>query len=108
MKDPGIFLKHIMESILNIEEFSKGLDFAEFSANRMKQSAIIRELEVIGEAAKNLPPEFTAKHPDVPWTRIAGMRDKLIHHYFGLNLERVWEVLEKDLPELKPKIKRLL
>lgn len=80
MKDPKVFLEHIMQSIRYIEEFSEGLDFEKFADDRMHQNAIIRELEILGEATKSLPPEFTAKHSEIPWANIAGMRDKLIRH----------------------------
>ena len=107
-KDPVIFIKHILESIKNIESFSLGLSKSEFEENRMKQSAIIRELEIIGEAAKNLPVEFTAKHPHVEWNRIAGTRDKLAHHYFGVDLNVIWDIIKYDLPELKTKVQKIL
>jgi len=84
------------------------MTFEDFEEDKLRQNAIIRKLEIIGEAAKNLPPDFKKKHGEVSWQQMAGMRDKLIHHYFGLNLKRVWAVLEKDLPELKVKIQRLL
>ncbi|OIO21577.1 hypothetical protein COV61_02490 [Candidatus Micrarchaeota archaeon CG11_big_fil_rev_8_21_14_0_20_47_5] len=108
MKEGKIFLLHILDSIKNIYSFSEELTKEEFLKDRLRQSAIIRELEIIGEASKNLPKDFTGKYQDVNWTEIAGMRDKLIHHYFGLNLERVWKVVEDDLPVLEEKIKEIL
>lgn len=96
-KDPLIFIKHILESIKNIEIFSKGLSKTEFVSNRLKQSAIIREIEIIGEAVKNLPIDFTVKYPNLEWRKIAGARDKIIHHYFGIDLDTVWDIIKKDL-----------
>ncbi len=107
MTDPKIFLLHIEGSIRNIERFSEGLTYEKFKADRLHQSAIIRELEIIGEAAKNLPSDFKRKHHDIEWSKISGLRDVLIHHYFGVNLERVWEILGKDLPELKRKLEKI-
>jgi len=107
MKDDFIFLEHILESIRNIREFSKGLSKGEFTKSRLKQSAIIRELEIIGEASKNLSENFKKKHKIIEWKIIAGFRDKLIHHYFGIELERIWNVLKKDLPKLKEEIKKI-
>ena len=76
--------------------------------DRLRQNAIIRELEVIEEAAQNIPENFRAFHPDIAWKQIAGMRDKLIHHYFGINLNIIWDVLKADLPELKKKMQEIL
>ena len=70
--------------------------------------AVIRRLEIMGEAAKNIPEDFRNKYCEVPWKQIAGMRDVLIHGYFGVNLERVWIVVERDLPDLKQKISKIL
>ena len=72
------------------------------------QDAVIRRLEIIGEATKNIPEEFTKKHSEVPWSGIAKMRDKLIHKYFGVDLDLTWDVLKDDLPSLKEKIKKIL
>ena len=107
-KDPIIFIKHISENIKSIENFSKGLSKANFLKDELKQNAIIRKLEVIGEATKNIPSSFRNKHPSVEWSKIAGLRDKLIHHYFGINLERVWTIIRRDLPKLKDDIKIIL
>lgn len=107
-KDPLIFIKHIKESIMNIEDFSKNLSKEEFIKNRLKQSAIIREIGIIGEAVKNIPAFFRNKYQEIPWSKIAGTRDKITHHYFGLDLDTVWEIIKKDLPDLKKKIKKIL
>jgi uncharacterized protein with HEPN domain len=74
----------------------------------MVVDAVIRNLEVIGEAVKNIPPEIRSKYPEVPWRQIAGFRDVVIHHYFGVDLNIVWTVIRKHLKELKPKIERIL
>ena len=103
-RDPLIFIKHILESIENIESFSEGLSKSEFENSRLKQSAIIREIEIIGEAVKNIPEEITLKYPDVEWNEIAGTRDKITHHYFGIDLDTIWDIIIYDLPDLKKKI----
>ena len=108
MKDPIILLKHILDSIANIESFSNGLSQAGFKKDKLRQSAIIRQIEIIGEAAKNVPTDFSSKHPEIKWNEIAGSRDKLIHHYFGVDLDIVWEIIEKDIPRLKEKIKHII
>ncbi|MDO8517294.1 MAG: DUF86 domain-containing protein [Nanoarchaeota archaeon] len=107
MKDNLIYIKHILESIKNIEEFTKGINKEKFSNDNLRQNAVIRQLEIIGEASKNLSEEFKNKYKFVEWKLIAGFRDKLIHHYFGVELERVWNVIEKDLPDLKKKIEKI-
>lgn len=107
-KDPKIFLQHILESIKLLESFSKNLTFEKFSKNRLRQNAIVRELEIIGEAVKNISRTFRDKHPTVEWNKIAGLRDKLIHHYFGVDLKTVWDVIEQDLPKLKKQILKIL
>lgn len=108
IKDPLIFIEHILESIRLIESFFKNIPKDKLRKDKLRQSAVIRELEVIGEAIKNLPVEFTDKYPNIEWRKLAGLRDKLIHHYFGVDLNIVWEVIEKDLPDLKKKLKEIL
>ena len=88
-KDSSIFIKHILESMDNIEDFVRGISKDFFIKNKEKHSAVIRQIEIIGEAVKNLPDQLKNKHPNVPWNKIAGMRDKLMHHYFGVDLETV-------------------
>lgn len=107
-KDPKIFLKHIVESIEEIEKYTKGVSKEEFFKDSKSQDAVIRRIEIIGEAVKNLPSGFKNKHPEISWPEIAGMRDVLIHEYFGVDLDIVWETIKKDLPDLKEKILEIL
>lgn len=107
-KDISVFLKHILESIERIEEFTKGISKEKFLDSVQLQDAVIRRLEIIGEAVKNLPPGFRKKHVDVPWSEIARTRDKLIHGYFGVDLTLTLDIVKKDLPDLKKKIKKIL
>ncbi|TLM64508.1 MAG: DUF86 domain-containing protein [Deltaproteobacteria bacterium] len=107
-KDDQLYLRHILEAIGQIEEYVVGCDEAQFLATRLIQDAVIRQCEIIGEATKNLLPETRNKAADIPWRDIAGMRDKLIHQYFGVDLASVWLTVKEDLPVLKSTIAQLL
>jgi len=107
-KDVRIFIQDILESIQKIEEYTHGMSREEFYRASQVQDAVIRRLEIIGEAAKNIPEDFRNKHPEIRWKQIAGMRDILIHGYFNVNLERVWVVVKKDLPDLQQKMSKIL
>lgn len=102
------YVEDILNSINETEEFVEGLGFDEFKGNKKTVNAVIRSLEVIGEAAKKIPEGLRKRFGDVPWNRMAGMRDKLIHEYHGVDLEIVWAVLKEELPPLKPKIEKIL
>ncbi len=103
-KEPEIFLAHILDSIHLIEDYAEKLSEPEFYKNRSLQDAIIRRLEIIGEAVKNLPATFKSKHPDIPWKNIAGMRDILIHEYFDVDLVLTWRVVKQEIPLIKKKL----
>jgi len=107
MKDLTIYLAHITESISAIEEYLQGISESEFHKSRKLQDAVVRRLEIIGEAVKNIPQEYREKHSDIPWKKTAGMRDKLIHYYFGVDLNLVWKISTEILPELKKQIQNL-
>jgi len=98
-KDPQIYLAHIRDAIQAIREYTEDGE-AVFLKDRKTQDAVIRNLEIIGEAVKNIPSEITDRYDHIPWKNIAGMRDRLIHHYFGVNLKMVWGVVENRLDEL--------
>ncbi|MBU0959032.1 MAG: DUF86 domain-containing protein [Nanoarchaeota archaeon] len=102
--NPNTYIKHILENIKDIEEFSKELTKNKISEDKLRQKAIIRSIEIIGEAVKNLPESFRKNYPKIPWKKIAGTRDRIIHHYFGIDLDIVWEIIKKDLPALKKQI----
>lgn len=102
------FVYDIVEACKRIQKYLKGVTYEEFLKNFEKQDAVVRNIEIIGEAVKNLSSEFKAKHKDIPWKKIAGMRDRLIHFYFGVNLEIVWIVATKEVPFLKQKIREII
>lgn len=107
-KDPKIFLEHILESINRIENDLNGLSEVEFSESLTIQDAVVRRLEIIGEAVRNLPASFRKKYFKIPWRKISGMRDVLIHEYFGVDMALVWKIANKDVPKLKRQISELL
>ncbi len=103
-KEPKISIEDILKNIELIESFSSGMDEKAFMEDVKTQYSIIRGIEVIGEATKKSPSDFKKRYPEVPWKEIAGMRDKLIHEYFGVSMKKVWKVVRKDIPELKTRI----
>ncbi|PIN91242.1 hypothetical protein COU57_01430 [Candidatus Pacearchaeota archaeon CG10_big_fil_rev_8_21_14_0_10_32_14] len=108
MKDDSVFLKHILENIDDISEFTKNITKKDFLSNKEKQNAVVRSLEVIGEAAKNISETMKEKYPKVPWKEIIGTRDKIIHHYFGVDLDIVWDIIKINLPDLNKNIKKII
>ncbi len=107
-RDIGVYLEDILESIANIEEYCQDISAGEFLQRTQVQDAVVRRLEIIGEAVKNIPPEIRHKYPDIPWKEIAETRDVLIHEYFGVDLDKVWEVMQGDLPALKKEVERIM
>jgi uncharacterized protein with HEPN domain len=101
------YLADILESALEVEIFIAGMSYDNFFRDKKTINAVIRSLEVMGEAAKRVPEDIRAKYPEIPWKRMAGMRDKLIHEYAGVDLETVWDVAKEELPAIKPMLERL-
>ncbi|MCM8776866.1 MAG: DUF86 domain-containing protein [Candidatus Omnitrophica bacterium] len=102
------FLCDILEASTRIKSYINSLSYNEFLANIEKQDAVIRNIEIIGEATKNLSDEFKNKYKEIEWKKISGMRDKIIHFYFGVNLEIVWKVAKDEVPKLKEFIVKIL
>jgi uncharacterized protein with HEPN domain len=104
MKKDKEYLQDIVDAISDIEKFIEGTTEKEFCRNKEKQYAVVRALEIIGEATKNLSRDLRTKHGKIPWRDIAGMRDKLIHMYFGVKLDLIWITIKDKLPELKGRL----
>lgn len=102
------FVQDILECIEHLERYTNGISYAEFELNIEKQDAVIRRIEIIGEATKNLPTALRNKYPHIPWKQIAGMRDVVTHDYSGVSLTRVWNVATQDAPALKPEIQKII
>ena len=100
-KDIAVFIDHILSSIELIELYAANQTKETFLNSPQLQDSVVRRLEILGEAVKNIPDEFRDQHPNIPWKKIAGMRDMLIHQYFGIDFRLTWKVVEKDIPEIK-------
>jgi uncharacterized protein with HEPN domain len=107
MKKDKAYLKDILDAISDIEVFIANINETEFYKNKEKKYAVVRALEIIGEAAKNLSKGLRAKYKEIPWKEIVGMRDKLIHWYFGIKWELVWETVKNKIPELKNQLLKI-
>ncbi len=107
-RDIADYLADILTAIAEIEEFTRGMSYEMFTADKKTINAVIRSLEVLGEATKRVPPSFRKKNPDIPWSKMAGMRDVLIHDYMGVDLKTVWKVTQERLPDLKQQIEEIV
>ncbi|MFH1176017.1 MAG: DUF86 domain-containing protein [Acidobacteriota bacterium] len=100
-RDDAVYLHHIADALDQIAEYTRGLAKQHFLSNRLVQDAVLRQLEIIGEASRNLSDTFHRAHPEIPWPALIAMRNRLVHGYFDVNVLIVWEVLENDLPALR-------
>ena len=107
-KDPKIFLKHIINSIEKIEEYCFSISHDGFLGDNQLQDAVVRQIEIISEAAKHVPAGFRNHYPQISWYEIIKMRELLIHEYFGVDLDLIWESVKKDLPKLKKGVEKIL
>lgn len=106
-KDAKILLEDILASADNIQKFCKGKTLSSFKSNLMLQSAVIRQLEIIGEAAKGISADVRQKYPDVEWREICGLRDILIHNYAGVDNSRIWKLIRDDLPKMQTQLQKI-
>jgi len=102
------YLRHVLEEVKFVLARVENLNEESFVKDEVLKRAIVRSLEIVGEAIKNLPDDYRNKHSEIDWKSLAGLRDKLIHHYFGVDYGIVWDVAVKELPELKEKLEKIL
>lgn len=107
-RDVRLFVNDILESSEKIQKWIQGMTYEKFSQDTMIQDAVVRNLEIIGEAAKNIPEDLRAQHPKIPWKRVAGFRNIAIHDYFGVDLETVWKIATQGITEIKPHLQTML
>ena len=107
-REIGDYVQDILEAIIEVKVFTQRMGPEDFASDKKTINAVVRSLEVMGEAAKKIPDDVRQKYPDIPWRSMAGMRDKLIHEYFGIDLDIVWEVISVELPPIKPFVQQVL
>ena len=107
-RDYKVYLEDILEAIGKVREYTSGMSQATFFDDSKTVDAVVRNLEIIGEAVKNIPEEIRSQYPDVEWKKIGGLRDILIHEYFGIDVEIIWDILQVKLPILENQVKKIL
>ena len=107
-RNVALYLKDMLQNMLDAEEFIRGLSYDQFAADKKTFNAVVRAIEVIGEAAKNVPDEIRRRYPLVPWKQMAGMRDKVMHFYFGVDREAIWLAVKESIPAVKPIIAQIV
>jgi uncharacterized protein with HEPN domain len=107
-RNVALYLRDILQNMQDAEEFIQGLSYDQFTADKKTFNAVLRSIEIVGEAAKHVPESVRSKYPAIPWKEMAGMRDKVIHFYFGVNREAIWLVVKERIPSLRPLIERVL
>ena len=107
-RDYGDFIQDIFDSINDVGNFIEGMDFEDFVKDKKTIYSVVRAIEIIGEATKNVPEQIRKKYPDIPWKKIVGMRDRLVHGYFGVDLEILWETAKEDVPQLKVPVSKVI
>jgi uncharacterized protein with HEPN domain len=103
-----LLLDDILQAIGRIEQYIKGLSYDAFSKDQKSIDAVVRNLEIIGEAANRLPDEFKEKYSEIEWYKVVGLRHRIVHEYFGIDLEIIWQILHKDLPELRDSLSQII
>lgn len=103
-----LFLEDIIESIEKIDKYIDGMDYERFACDDKTVDAVVRNLEIIGEASKNIPDNIKTGHSDIPWHRMSGLRNVLAHEYFGIDLNIIWKIVRENLPETVPHLKKIL
>ena len=106
-RDPDLLVQDMLDATRKIEMYTDGLDHSAFLRDEKTADAVVRNLEVLGEAARQMPDDFTKRNPNVPWNQIAGLRNRIVHDYFGLDLEIIWQIIQHDLPPLKTQLQKL-
>ena len=107
-KDDSVYLHHIMDALVQIEHYMDNVSHEEFFSSRLLQDGVIRQLEVMGEAARNLSEDLRNEHPEIPWRQMVGLRNRMIHAYFNVDLQIIWEIVQGDIPDLLQKMKQIL
>ena len=107
-KDDTVYLCHIIDAFLQIERYTNGVTYEEFLSNSLLQDAVISQLEVMGEAARNLSADLQSEYPAIPWHQMICLRNRMIHAYFNVNLQIIWEIIQGDIPNLKQDMMRVL
>lgn len=107
-RDELLYLRHILDAVRTVEEYLQGVSEEQFNNTRLLQDGVIRQIEIIGEATRHVSKDIRRTYPEIPWQDVAGMRDKLIHDYFGVDLEKVWLTAQEDLPVLKKQVTDIL
>src|SRR3972149_7305974 len=107
-RDEMLYLRHILDAINIVEEYLHGVSESQFNNTRLLQDGVIRQIEIIGEAVRHISKDIRKTYPEIPWQDVAGMRDKLIHGYFGVDIEKVWDTVQDDLSVLKEQVKGIL